>query len=67
MISRQLKLEIERSQLENLEVLKPISGNTAIKKAKAKTRYVVKKRLTNMTVLKIITRQKVDEKLQLED
>ena len=67
MITRQLELEMERNQLGNPGVLKPISGNAAIGKAKAETRHGAKERSTNMTALKMIAKQGADEKLQLED
>ncbi len=67
MITRQLELEMERTQLGNPGVLKPISGNAAIGKAKAETRHGAKEKSINMTALKMIARQGADEKLQLED
>ena len=67
MITCQLELEMERNQLGNFGVLKPISGNAVIGKAKAETQYGAKKRSTNMTALKMIVRQGVNKKLQLED
>lgn len=67
MIPHKLELEMKRNQLENLGVLKSISGILKIRKAKVDTHHSGKDRSTNTTILKMITRQRVDEKLQLED
>ncbi len=66
-IACQPELETERNQLGNPGVLKPISGNAGIRKAKAATRHGAKDRSSNLTALKIIARQGADEKSQFED
>lgn len=63
----QLGLEIERNQLGNLGVLKTTSGNAAKWNGKAETRLGIKVRSTNLATLKMIARQRADEKLQLEE
>ena len=63
----QSELETERTQLGNPGVLKPISGNAVIRKAKAETRHGAKDRSSNLAALRMIARQGADEKSQLEE
>ena len=63
----QSELETERIQLGNPGVLKPISGNAVIRKAKAETRHGAKDRSSNLAALRMIARQGADEKSQLEE
>lgn len=58
---------MEKNQLENSRVLKPISGNVVIRKVKTKTSHDGKERSTNMTSLKMIVKQGIDKKLQIKD
>lgn len=67
MITRQLEQEMEKNQLENPGVLKATSGNAAIRKTRADTRYGAKERSTSLAMLKIIAKQGADEKSQLEN
>ena len=59
--------QTERNESGNLGILKPTSGNAAIRKAKTDTRHGVKERSSNLTALKMIARQGADEKSQLEE
>lgn len=43
MITCQLELKIEKNQLENPGIFKPISKNAAISQTKTKTHYGIKK------------------------
>lgn len=53
-IMGQKELDIEIDKLEKLEVLKAITGNMAIGKAKTETCYNAKNRSTNMIILILI-------------
>lgn len=63
----QKELQTERNELGNPGILKPTSGNAAIRKAKTETRHGVKERSTNLTALRMIARQGADEKSQPEE
>lgn len=67
MIVCQLELEIKRNLLKNPGVHNLNSKNTVIGKTKAEIYYRTKERLINITVLKMIARQKTNKKLKLED
>ena len=63
-ITRQMDQELDCHQ-----VLQPVSGNRAGRKGKGKieARHGAKDRPTSITALKLIAKQKADEKAQLEE
>lgn len=63
----QLELETKKNQLENTRVLKFISENAVIQKAKAETCHNMKDQSSNWIALRMIAQQGADEKSQLEN